>query len=388
MDKNRKLSSAGFALVFVLLIVVIGLISLKDLINFYVNDEIDYNEWKADLGDKLETDVASTFFQKFQFVNLNGAIRNLLGEQEMNGVVKLDNGYLLVPFSYSSDDYLQNCADKVVSFNNYLEQRGTTLIYASTPYTSGKYDPEIPIGVQDHGNDNIDRFIAMLNAADIDTIDFRETMYEDGIDHYSMMYKTDHHWNTEAGFYAYGIFEDYIIAKTGCNVDERISDIDNYFIITYEDWHLGSRGQRTGRYYTGIDDFDLILPDFETTIQNNAGTIGNMQDLVINMEPLFNKQYTSRYTYDHVLGGALGNYVNLDCKNDIKILFVTDSFARAVNPYMIMGFREVAYVYDHDTSAITPEYIEEYDPDVVILMYYPEVLQESYNYIAFNFQGF
>ena len=189
-------------------------------------------------------------------------------------------------------------------------------------------------------------------------------MHDDGIDHYSMMYKTDHHWTTEAGFYAYGILEDYIVRKTGCQMDNRISEIKNYTVTKYKNWHLGSYGQRTGRYYAGIDDFDLIIPTFDTTIQNDSGDMGTMQDLVINREPLSNRQYTSRYTYDYVLGNALGHYINLDCQNDIRILMITDSFGKAVNPYLIMGFHEIEYVYDSDVSSITPEYIEAYDPDV------------------------
>lgn len=388
MKKNNPISTVTYSIVFVMVTGVIGLLSFGNLINFYVNDEVDYNEWTADLGSKFETDIATTFFEKFQFVNLNGAVRNLLGQQEMNGVVKLDNGYLLTTLPYSSDDYLQKCADHVVTFNTYLRERGTALVYASPPYTSGKYDPELPEGVEDYGNSNIDRFISMLNNASVDTIDFREKMYEDGIDHYDMMYKTDHHWNTEAGFYAYGIFEDYIVEKTGCSVDERISDIDNYTVTTYKNWHLGSRGQRTGRYYAGIDDFDLIIPNFDTAIQSDSGVVGCMQDVVINMEPLQNKEYTSRYTYDWVLGDSLGHYVNLDCENEIKILIVTDSFGKAVTPFLMMGFSEIDFVYNEDVSGITPEFIESFDPDIVILMYYPLCLSEYYDGAPFNFQGY
>lgn len=368
---------------------VIGGISFKNLVRFYVEDEVDYNEWSANLGNKLETDIATTFFKKFQFVNLNGVMRNLLGQKEMNGVIKLNNGYLHTTISLSSDGYLQKCADNLNALNKYCDQHDIKLVYASTPYTSGKYDSKLPEGVEDYGNNNIDRFIAMLDTYDIDTIDFRIEMYEDGIDHYSMMYKTDHHWNTEAGFYAYCILEDYITSETGCDTDERISDIKNYTCKKYENWHLGSRGQRTGRYYAGIDDFELIIPNFNTTIKEyDSGIVGTMPDLVINTEPLANKQYTSRYTYDYVLGNSLGHYLNLDCRNDIRILIVTDSFGKAVNPYLMMGFQEISYVYDADVSSITPEYIESYDPDVVVLMYYPELLQEDYNYKPFDFHGF
>ena len=380
---DKRIISVLYVILFGVLVVMIGGISAKNLVNFYVNDEIDYNEWTADLGDKFETDIATTFFGKFQFVNLNGAFRNLLGQHEMNRVVKLNNGYLLTTIDYIDDNTLHNCVENISSLNKYLENRGTSLIYTITPYTSGKYDPQIPVGVEDYGNDDADRLKRMLLAANIDTIDFRETMHEDGMNHYNMMYRTDHHWNTEAGFYAYEKLENYIVSETGCKVDERISNIDNYTITSYPNWHLGSRGQRTGIYYAGIDDFDLIIPDFDTQIQNDAGTIGTMQDIIINMEPLEQKEYTSRYTYDYVLGGTAGHYINLDAENDIKILFIADSFGKAVAPYLVMGFSEVAYV---SASAVSPEYIEEYDPDVVILMYYtPNVINEgTYNYNGFD----
>ena len=382
----NKIRNYAYIAVFLVIIIGLGFLSYRKLTKFYINQEKDYNEWTPDLGSKFETDIASTFFNKFGFVNLNGAVCNALNQPCMNGVVKLNNGYLLTTLPYSSDEVLRTYADSTIRFDEYLKNRGTVLVYANTPYTSSKYDPQLPIGINDYGNDNCDRFLQMLKDAGVDTIDFRETMHDDGIDQYSMMYKTDHHWTTKAGLYAYGILEDYIVDKTGCDVDERISDIQNYTVTTYKKWHLGSRGQRTGIYYAGIDDFDLIIPNFDTSIQNGAGTVGNMQDLMINMEPLTNKDYTSRYTYDSVLGGSLGHFTNLDCKNDIKVLIITDSFGKAVAPYLAMGFAQIDYVYDADVSGVTPEFIESMDPDVVIMMYYPEFLLEGRQ--PFSFSGF
>lgn len=382
----NKIRNYAYIAVFLVIIIGLGFLSYRKLTKFYINQEKDYNEWTPDLGSKFETDIASTFFNKFGFVNLNGAVCNALNQPCMNGVVKLNNGYLLTTLPYSSDEVLRTYADSTIRFDEYLKNRGTVLVYANTPYTSSKYDPQLPIGINDYGNDNCDRFLQMLKDAGVDTIDFRETMHDDGIDQYSMMYKTDHHWTTKAGLYAYGILEDYIVDKTGCDVDERISDIQNYTVTTYKKWHLGSRGQRTGIYYAGIDDFDLIIPNFDTSIQNDAGTVGNMQDLMINMEPLANKDYTSRYTYDSVLGGSIGHFTNLDCKNDIKVLLITDSFGKAVAPYLAMGFAQIDYVYDADVSGVTPEFIESMDPDVVIMMYYPEFLLEGRQ--PFSFSGF
>lgn len=382
----EKIKNYAYVIVFVSIVMGLGFLSFRKLMNFYVNQERDYNEWTPELGSKFETDIASTFYNKFGFVNLNGAISNVLKQPSMNGVVKLNNGYLLATINYCPDDVLQEYADSTIRLNDYLKNRGTTLVYASPPYTSSKYDSQLPIGIQDYGNDNIDRFMKMIQSAGVDTIDFRETMHEDGIDQYNMMYKTDHHWTTEAGFYAYGILEDYIVEKTGCNVDVRVSDIKNYTVTTYKKWHLGSNGQRTGIYYAGIDDFNLIIPNFETTLQNSEGTVGSYQELMINMDPLTNKDYASRYTYDYVMENSLGNYTNLDCKNNIKILIITDSFGKAVNPYLAMGFQQICHVYNGNSISVTPELIENYDPDVVIMMYYPGYVQNGI--MVFSFSGF
>lgn len=382
----NKIRNYAFVAIFLVIIVGVGSLSFKKLVNFYINQEKDYNEWTPELGTKFETDIASTFYNKFEFVNINGAVANILGQPYMNGVQKLNNGYLFTASSYTAEETLMEYAESTMRLNEYLKNRGTLLVYASAPYTSSKYDPQLPVGVVDYGNDNIDRFMQLIRSAGVDTIDFRETMHKDGIDQYDMMYRTDHHWTTKAGLYAYGILEDYIVDRTGCDVDERVADINNYTVTTYPKWHLGSRGQRTGIYYTGIDDFHLIIPNFETSIQNDSGTVGTMQDLIINMEPLANKDYASRYTYDYVMGGSLGHFVNLDCKNKLKILTITDSFGKAVNPYLVMGFSEVDYIYNGDASRVTPELIEKYDPDVVIMLYYPDFLLEGRN--AFSFNGF
>ncbi len=345
-----------------------GGLSFTKLANYYINDELSYTEWTADLGSKLETDIASTFLEKFEFVNINGAFRNLLHQHEMNGVIKLNNGYLTTVTEQYTDDYLSSSAEKVIELSEYIQKKGKKLVYAATPSTCSKYDPQLPIGVVDYYNNNTDRFLEILQDGNVDTIDFRKEMYDDGIDQYEMMYKTDHHWTTESGFWAYKKFEQYIIDSTGCSVDPRISDMDYYNVVKYKHWHLGSRGQRTGIYYAGVDDFDLIIPIFETSLTSESGEVGEFQDLVINKAALDNKDYRSRYTYDFVLDPSFGHFINNKCDNNIKVLVVSDSFSKAVAPYLEIGFKEVQIV--NGEQGYDKNFIDEYDPDIVIVMFY------------------
>ena len=385
MENNK--SAVLFTVIFLLLIFGLGVLSFAGLANYYINDEIINNEWTSELGNKFETDVSSTFYKKFSFVNLNGAIRKMLGQQEMNGVIKLKNGYLTEISEICPDEEISGYVNRIKAFSDYLDHRETALVYFSAPSTVNPFDPELPSGIEDYSNINIDRLLSGLREAGVDIMDFREILYSDGIDQYSRMYKTDHHWTTEAGFYAYCLLEKYINETTGCEVDPIISDIENYTVTKYEKWHLGSRGQRTGIYFAGIDDFSLIDPDFDINVVDPDGHTGSIHNYFFRKEYLGNRDLTSRYTYDSVLGGPnfLGHYKNPDSKNNVKVMMITDSFAKAVTPYMIMQFAEVNTLYNGYVGNITPELIESYDPDVVIMLYYPDVIQQNGGAFEFHF---
>lgn len=384
---SRK-SAFIFTGVFLILVGVTGILTLLNQVRVHVNHIEVNNEWTAEAGNKFETDLAANFFRKFDFVNLNGAVRKLLGQREMNGVFKLDNGYLTVPLAECPEDRLRLFADRTAAFQSYLRKRGTDLVYVSPPYVSDLYDPQLPAGTEDFSNANIDRLLALFAEKGIDTIDVRAAMHSDGVSHYDMVYRTDHHWTTEAGFYTGGLLERYIAEKTGCETDPRIFDISNYTVTKYENIFLGTRGKRTGRFFAGTDDYVLIEPDFETRIRNSDGVTGSIADFFIDMEPLAKADYENGYVYDAVprWGAYAGNYVNLLSRNDVKVLMISDSYAKAVNPFLIMGFGEMNCWLNGNVSYITPEMVEDYDPDVVIMMYYPDYINAGSG--SFDFIGF
>lgn len=360
----KRISSIIYSTVFLLLTGGLGTISFTRLVNYYDTGVVENNEWTVTLGSKLETDIATTFFGKSGFVNLNGAVHRILGQREMNGVIKLENGYLLTAYDYQEDEKLRRNAGKVIQLKQYLDERGIAFLYVIPPYTSCKYDTQLPAGFQDYGNDNLDRFAGMLEAGGVELLDIRKTMQEDDVDHYDMMYKTDHHWTTKAGFYAFTKINSLLMQKLGCEVDPKVLDFSNYSVTTYPGWHLGSRGQRTGAHFAGIDDFDLILPEFETHVSNGSEE-GVFEDIVISKKALDNKDQTSRYTYDNVLGKSFSNnFANNQALNDKRILMVTDSYGKAVNPFLILSYGEV---HNGDADYQT---IHAYNPDAVVVLHY------------------
>lgn len=240
---QNNISAIGFTVIFLILTAAVGIVSFLKLVNFYVNDETDYNAWTADLGNPLETDMATNVYGKLSFVNLNGRVRNVLGRREMNGVVKLNNGWLTTVYSSLPDETLRGIADEVITLKGYLAEKDIAFLYGIPPYTVSKYEPQLPEGIMDYGNDNLNRLRDMLEDGGVNVIDFRETMYEEEISQYDMMYRTDHHWTTKAGFYAYIKINKWLEQALECQVNPEVKDFSNYTSTVYKEWHLGSGGR-------------------------------------------------------------------------------------------------------------------------------------------------
>lgn len=370
MEKRKRITHISEVVIFVLVVIVLGILSILKLVRYYVNDELDYNNWTVKMGSKFETDVAASFFEKFQFVNMNGAMRNLLRQPEMNNVIKLNNGYLTTLCPYLTDEQLHGIADALIRMDDYLASKDIPFLYLTTPRTPSKFDPQLPAGIEHYANDYSDRLVEMLQEGGVECIDLRQTLHDEGINEYDMLFRTDHHWTPKGGFYAFGKINDWLTEKLDCDVDPRVTDLSNYTVTTYKHWHLGSRGQRTGIYYGGVDDFDLIVPNFETSLASN-GAEGTYQDLVINMRLLQSRDPIPKSVYDDVYMNSQIAFHNDLAWNDKKILVYTDSFGTAVLPFMDISYQDVD-PYNVTRSPIQDiiQDIESDQPDAVVMFFY------------------
>ena len=386
MKECLKKPAILFIPFFLIFVIGLGIMSYYKLMEFYINDAPDINGWVPGSDSKLETDIANNFYGQFDFVNLNGLMSRIIGKKELNRVIRLNNGYLDVPSPVFEDEIINNNTEQIIGLNDYLKQNGIYMIFAITPNTSAKYDSELPVYFSDYGNENLDKIASKLREGGVRVIDYRDELYSDGIDAYDMMYRTDHHWNTRMGFYAYKKLADILEAELDCKIDPQVKDIDSYTVKTYKKWHLGSRGQRTGKYFGGIDDFDLITPNFETCVAEGEGEKeGSYADILINTESLKEKDLTvmrddvnKRSTYDRVLENSQGDYINYMSHNDKRILMVCDSFGKAVCPFMDISFAHVKWEF----GPVSKDTISEFEPDAVVMLY---DLSDGFSSDVFNY---
>lgn len=338
-------------------------------------------------GNSFETDLSGSLFGKFTFLNLNGAMRRLLGQREMNGIVRLNNGYLADPTGPVDESLLADNAEHVSRLNSALAARDIPLLYVVTPFKISPNDPELPTGVTDSTNENMDVILNHLRADGITCMDLREAFNQNGIDPYSYFYRTDHHWNTRGGFYAYTQLVPLLEAMLDTTVDPALSDLNNYTITNYPRWHLGAYGQRTGQFFGGVDDFEVIEPSFDTRLDRyrdfDLECSGTFSEVVYNTLALQQRDLTQRYTYDITLIDALSHFRNENAASDKKLLVIGDSMMKAVNPYLVLSFREVYSVDAYHPEQLTAELLDKYQPDLVLLVHYPTLLYTS-DYFQFG----
>src|SRR5699024_8954530 len=120
-----------------------------------------------------------------------------------------------------------------------------------TPFKVSKYDPQLPLGVEDYNNSNADLFLSVLAEKQVPYMDLREVMREQGLDHYEMFNRTDHHWTSEASFWCFQQLYPAICDTLGETVNQALLAEESYQWTTYEDIFLGSEGRRAGIPYGG-----------------------------------------------------------------------------------------------------------------------------------------
>ena len=361
---------------FLLLITGLGIAGDLQTASWYIFDPELNEAFTADAGDEHESAYLANFPGKDAFIDGNGLMAGILGQREMNGVIKLNNGYLTDVRPQLSREKLREEAETVIHVSDVLKQHGIPFLYVAAPMKPADgagctAQEQLPAGVEDYGNENLDFFLSCLSEGnEVNILDLRQAMNEDGRDPYEFFYRTDHHWTTEGAFYAYQKLAAWIKALTGTEPEQQVSDSEQYNRTVYKGWHMGSNARRTGTLYAGLDDFVLITPKFETKLTNRvSGQTGSFEEVLLNMEAVEEKDLDYSL-YDRLYLHALEQYHNELCSNGLKILLICDSYGAALNPYLVLSCEDTECMSAYAPGLLTESYLEQQQPDLVILMQY------------------
>lgn len=326
--------------------------------------------------DQVKEEYVDAMQTKSAWINISGAVAralNMQGFYSDTGIYITDERYIISGGAKTTTDYEY---DQMLSFQNYLDEKGIDLLYVNAPtkYTDDTVFEE-EFGMSSYSNQNADHFLQRIKAAGIDQIDLREKLIEDGMDVYDMFYRTDHHWTIQTGLWASEKIAEALNEKYGYEIDLNIYNTDHYKFEEYKNSWLGEQGRKVAVSYVGLDDFTLVKPTFETDLAlttPNGTSRGNFDILVD--ESRYNTDQdvynTPSWYYSYLPSGVhqttIHNNRNSEGK---KVLVLGDSYSQAVIPFLSLGVSDISTLVMRNYGGDLKQFIEMNKFDTVVMLY-------------------
>ncbi|MBQ9992385.1 MAG: hypothetical protein IJP33_03030 [Firmicutes bacterium] len=388
MSRFDKISQAAVGIVFILMLFFFG-----------ITTAININE--KNLSEFSRSAIDEAYNEDFElhdsFIDLNGGFRAALGTDIMrdadpqNVVYKLENGKISTVMAvYDMYENMRN----TVAFSNWLEDKGIEFLYVLAPNKNSDPAAIMPAGVHDYADFCMDTFKRIFTE-EIPLMDLREEFNAAEMNWDELYFKTDHHWIPRTGFWVSSHLLEYFNEQGTFTTDSFYTDISNYNADLYEGLFLGSLGKRVGKLYAGTDDFEFIYPAFETDFNVTINKVyaqtersGDFMKAIV-YQPLL-KMDEDHLRDNHYGAYFGGDYAEVIIRNNKitgggKLLMIKDSYSLPVAALMSCAVSELRlldfrYLTEYDLES----YIEEYQPDAVIVMYSPSVLGAKYMYKFLN----
>lgn len=310
-------------------------------------------------------------------VTVWGGVQKTLGKIETFGatdyqnVVNLGNGYYVMPDPSSSVEVGKKA---VIQGQELADSLNIPFLYVLTPPKQERGDEDK--GVVDYALEKYESFAKYLKDSGVDYIDMGAELRNTGEEFKSFFYKTDHHSNNKGTFLMYQIICKWM-KDNGFKVNASYTDYAAYDVKHYDDVFLGSSGRMAGPLYTGLDDYDLYIPNFETdyVLETKSQGIlrsGSFEDALVYYDNLdgYSYDYYAYYTYlneDYDITSIINN----GNPEGPHIVMFRDSSAVPVACFLASQCSRIDLIslrYVQDKSVIE-NYVREQNPDLIIYMY-------------------
>jgi hypothetical protein len=336
----------------------------------------------SSIESKIETYTTDYLLMYNNMVDLYAYYRKSIGWNfasygEYNGVVKLSDGYLT---SYTEKIDVTEDSEALIDLDGYCQNKNIDFLYVQAPYKISEYDDTGISGTVDFSNQNADELLAQLDKKGIDYYDIRETIHENNLNNHELFYKTDHHWLTTTALWAAQNILSFCNDRYDLNADLSLLDSDNFDYVTYENWYLGSQGRKLTLARCEPDDFTLFYPKYETSFSyivpdKGIDIVGDFS-VTYDMSQVEKCDYYGINTYSACNYGdrpliQIENQLSVD---DNKILLVHDSFSDPMISNLALAEKNVDAIDLRDFTGSLKSYIDESNPDLVIIMYNPSAI--------------
>lgn len=350
--------------------------------------ELSYNSVVADFQQRLENS-SDYILCRQPFLELCGAFRRMTLQTKTDEIVLLKNGYLTTTVAPTGEATAVKIADSVIQFARNTEENGTPFVYIQVPQKVCRYDDEMPLGEISYINENFDRHLDLLHNGGVDTLDLRDCLHADSLDHYSMFFRTDHHWLMSSGLWAAKTICEDLNNRCGFRFDTTILDRSQYSEKTWKDHYLGTQGRTVTQGYISPDDFTILLPSFETDFHvehpDKALSLdGSFSETMFDLEMMENPNFYESSAYEAILCGnrPLTRIINNNLPDGPRIMIVHDSYFTVVAPFLANVCGEIDLLdiraANGNFNGSLDAYREEMQPDLVlVVLCSPECIDRS-----------
>ena len=305
---------------------------------------------------------------------------NITSYFDYDSVARLSDGYLT---TYCRETDIAYQAEAITGLDQYLKEKNIPFLYVQAPFkVSEKQDTSVS-GKLDFSNQNVNALLAELgknNVSYVDTRDFLNANYEN---YHEAFYRTDHHWKPETGLEIAGLLLNELQLCFQLETDVSKVNTDRFEREVLKNFFLGSWGKRVTLSGTDPEDFVTLFPDYETDFsvlipEREMDVTGDFS-ILYNSGLLQEKDYYNGNPYEAYIWGnnAVMNIRNNKSANKTRILIVKDSFGNCVAPFLACGVNEVTVMDVRHFTGSLETYVEETEPDAVILLYNAALLNDT-----------
>ncbi len=288
-----------------------------------------------------------------------------------NRLVIEEKGQIMKDSYYTDPEY---AADRTKILYQFCRNKEMDFLYVIVP---GKplYDEELlSLGVSCRRNESASAGKKALRVRGVPVFDLRPE-FRRNWDNDSLFYKTDHHWNTDAGVAAARLIANEINTRLDRNLSAGNLDEDKIGREVYQNAFVGEMGQDALGKYGGRDDFIRRFPMYDVHLrflsgQRNIDETGGFE--VLTDEARLEKRpidEDDNLYYYYLFGN--------DCKDEIynkdvsegDILLIKDSYSNMVSPFLSLTCGHLT-LWDMREDKNVTKWLEDHpETETVIVMY-------------------
>ncbi|MFA9466958.1 MAG: hypothetical protein ACERKN_22115 [Velocimicrobium sp.] len=362
-----------------------------------VRTALEEKSQPGDIISLVEAVINDKVYDKYIFIEAYGYLQKLMDKHETNNfeIVKDVTGKKLYYTNFATGtNEVSSLVDSMDNLSKETSDLKTKVIYLMTPdkYLAGytKYETGIPYN---YANETADLFLDELGKKEIDYLDYRDSIMDSEIETEDLFFDTDHHWKVPTTFWAFTQLVNKLEDSYGVEFKDKdyYSNLDNYNQITYKDSYIGSQGKKMGILYSGVEDFTLIYPKFETSYffysnQYGAETSvnGRFEDALM-MNDVLTKKDKDIYDMENdkyycYLNGNCGfvQARNNNLEDGLKVLFIKDSMISPMAAFFTSFCSDVYMIDPRYYGGDIDEFVKEQDLDYVFVSFDPQNLTADF----------